>query len=172
MNNLSDQIRNKKEAEAAQEAAKAEAGAGGMGSESLANQALEAVEGQVEGKVSELVKESAGEEIKVSGGGQDDGAARQTVNDEMKDDRAALKAKLLKNAPPEKVMRSEIETVLIRKKEKLESKVKKYRRKRNYHLLSLAVMQLRLVVRQLEEVAKAGYEALKDIWLKVVHRLA
>jgi hypothetical protein len=54
----------------------------------------------------------------------------------------------------------------------LESDIRGYERRKEYHLLSAAVAQLRAVIRQIEIVAHAGYEALKEIWLKVVHRFA
>ena len=137
----------------------------------VTDQALESEAVAIEGRVGEVAKTSVGEDGG-TGGKKDDGSAKQAKDDAAKDDKAALKAKLLKKAPPEKKMRKQVEKKLLRRKSNLESKVRKYRRKRNYHLLGLAVMQLRMVIRQLEELAKASYDKLKDMWLKVVHRIA
>ncbi len=134
--------------------------------------ALESEAGAIEGKVAEIAKTGAGENLGTSTGQQDDGKQAAKKDDGVKDDRAALKAKLLRKAPKEAKMRKQVEKVLLKKKSKLESQIKKHKRRRNYHLLSLAVMRLRLVVHQLEELAKAGYEKLKDMWLSVVHKLA
>lgn len=133
------------------------------------DQALESEAVVVEGRVSEIAKTSAGEEIQTSSGGDDDG--QQKDDSGAKDDKAALKAKLLASAPKEKVMRHEVQVVLEKRKSQLESQVRKYKKKKNYHLLSVAIMRLRLVIRQLEDLAKAGYDKLKDIWLSVVHRV-
>lgn len=126
----------------------------------------------VEGKVSEIAKERPSETQPSSQKTSQPPPAAQKVQKSDLSDRLALREQLLKLAPSFPVMRKQVEKVLIKRKEKLEKDVKRYRRKRNYHLLSLAIMQLRAVVRQLEELAKASYEALKDIWLKVVHRFA
>lgn len=126
----------------------------------------------VEGNVAEIAKTDASKGP--SGQQSDDGqqAQDQHQDDATQDDRAALRAHLLENAPKEAVMKSQVEKVLLEKKEQLESDIKKHRKKKNYHMLSIAVMQLRVVARQLEELAKASYEAMKEMWLKVVHKFA
>lgn len=126
----------------------------------------------VEGRVAEVAQTSAGES-QPSGGGQtqaQDDSAQQ--DDALVDDRSAMKARLLQNAPKANAMRSEVKDVLLKEKSKLESDISTYRRKKNYHMLSLAIMRLREVVRQLEDLAKASADALKEMWLKVVHKFA
>lgn len=135
------------------------------------DEALDSETGMVEGKVSEIAKENT--EVQAQGGGQ-----KAATKDDKKvkepdlSERLALREQLLKAAPKESLMRDEVKKVLEKRKEKLEADVAKYSRKKNYHLLSSALMQLRLVVRQLEELARIGYAALKEVWLKVIHRFA
>jgi len=134
------------------------------------DEALKAETGEVGGKVTEIAKTSAGETA-VGKKGQ---ATKkdQAKDDQMDQDRAALKAKLLKNAPPPREMRQEIEKKLLNQKDNLEGDVRRYKRKKNYHMLSVSLMNLRSLLRELEFVAKAGYDALKEIWLRVVHKFA
>ncbi len=133
---------------------------------------LDVEAGLVKGDVAETAKaalsENQGDVATVS----DDSSAQTQDDSAVKQDREALKKHLLANAPSENAMRSQVVRVLEKQKETLESEVKKHRRKRDYHLMSVAIMQLRLVVHQLEEVAKASIEALRDMWIKVVHKFA
>lgn len=127
---------------------------------------------ELEGKVAEIAKDNSSENK-----GDNAGKASQTQtaakkDEAMVDDRVALRERLLKTAPQESVMRAEIKKELEGKKILLESEIRGYERRREYHLLSAAVAQLRAVVKQLEVVAKAGYDALREIWLKVVHKFA
>lgn len=136
--------------------------------------ALDEETGLVSGEVSEIAKNNASENKAMAAGkkGDDDTSNATKEKKALVDlsDRLALRDRLLATAPKESEMRKEIKQELLKKKESLESDVKKY--KHNYALLSEAVSQLRAVVRQLNEIAHASYEALKDIWLKVVHRFA
>jgi hypothetical protein len=127
------------------------------------DETLEDETGLFSGEVSEIAKDNASENKAQSAGQK--GQTQQTA--QKKD-----KERLLATAPKELLMRSEVKQVLLKKKEELESDVQKYKRKQNYHLLSEAIAQLRAVIHQLEELAQAGYEALKEIWLRVVHKFA
>ncbi len=136
--------------------------------------ALDAETGLVSGEVSEIAKEGASEN-KAQGQGKkgDDDTSNATKEKKQLadlDDRMALRERLLATAPQESTMRKEVKLELLKKKESLESDVKKY--KHNYAMLSEAVAQLRMVVKQLQELAHASVEALKEIWLKVVHKFA
>jgi hypothetical protein len=135
------------------------------------DQEVAAEEGVIEGRVSEVTGDLS---TKATGKAQDDNTAKDDTktDDALKDDRAIMREKLLESAPKTPEMKREVEKVLVRKREKLENDIKKHRRKKNYHMLSLAVMQLRMVVRQIEDLAKASVEQLKDMWLKVVHKFA
>lgn len=129
---------------------------------------LDSTEG-FEGRVSETARASASE----NQGVKTQGKAQTQIKDLKTDlsDRSALRERLLKAAPQEPQMRSQIREVLKKKKVKLESTVKKYSRKRNYPLMERTIMELRRVVHQLEELAQMTYERMKEFWLKVVHRL-
>lgn len=132
---------------------------------------LDTETGMVEGRVSEVASEQAAEQSK---GGQKSAAKKEEKKAKPVDlsDRMALRERLLENAPRESTMRSEVKRELEKQKVKLEADVAHYRRKKKYHLLSKAIMELRLVIRQLEEIAKASYEVLKEVWLKVVQHFA
>jgi len=124
----------------------------------------------VEGKVSELTPQAS---TKASGkSAKDDKKQTQSKRDAKLTDRELLRARLLKNAPKMKVMRSEIQKELEKEKEQLEGDIEKFRKKKQYHLLSQAIMKLRIVARQIEDLARASVDQLKDLWLKVVHRFA
>jgi hypothetical protein len=83
-----------------------------------------------------------------------------------------LKAKLLKNAPKEVKMRQQVQRALEDRKYKLEKDIKRHKRKKEYHMLSLAIMQLRAVIHQLELLARASYDQLKKLWLRFIHGLS
>ena len=140
----------------------------------LADSALDTETGLISGEVSEIAKDSASENKAQGQGskGDDDTSNASKEKKALTDlsDRLALRDRLLATAPQESAMRKEIKQELLKKKESLEKDVKKY--KHNYAMLSEALAQLRLVVKQLQDLAHASYEALKDIWLKVVHRFA
>ena len=126
-------------------------------------------------EVSEIAK-SAIEDAGTAQGGvgqvqaQDDGSTGD--DDQTREGRDALRERLLMQAPSEPVMRSEVRKKLVEKRESLENEVKKYKAKRNHHASSIAIMKLRLVLRQLEDLASTTYEALKSLWLNVVHNFA
>lgn len=142
----------------------------------ISDDGLDEETGLVSGEVSEIAKDNASEnKAQAQGKKGDDDTSNATKEKKAQvdlSDRMALRERLLAAAPQESVMRNEVKQVLLKKKESLENDVKKYSRKRNYALLSDAVAQLRAVVHQLQELAHAGYEALKEVWLKVVHRFA
>ncbi|MFA6024697.1 MAG: hypothetical protein WC777_05890 [Candidatus Gracilibacteria bacterium] len=142
----------------------------------MTDSALDEESGLISGEVSEIAKDGASENKAHGQGskGDDDTSNVQKEKKHLEEmgDRMALRERLLAAAPKESAMRSEVKQVLLQKKASLESDVKKYSRKQNYRLLSDAVAQLRLVVHQLQEIAEASYEALKEVWLKVVHKFA
>lgn len=140
----------------------------------ISEDGLDEETGLVSGEVSEIAKDNASENKAQAQGkkGDDDTSNAQKEQKAQVDlsDRMALRDRLLATAPQESAMRNEVKHVLLKKKEALEQDVKKY--KHNYALLSDAMMQLRAVVKQLAALAHASYEALKETWLKVVHRFA
>lgn len=141
----------------------------------ISEDGLDEETGLVSGEVSEIAKDNASENKAQAQGkkGDDDDTSNATKEKKAQvdlSDRMALRERLLAAAPQESAMRNEVKQVLLKKKEALEKDVKKY--KHNYAMLSDAMAQLRAVVRQLQELAHASYEALKEVWLKVVHRFA
>jgi hypothetical protein len=123
-------------------------------------------------KVKEIAKDKASQNMTGAKGDDDKKQTQHKQDDGLADDREMMKERLLKTAPPESAMKKQIEEVLLKRKDKLEYAVKKHKKRRNYHALSLAVMQLRIVVHQLEELAKASYEKAQELWLKFVHKFA
>ena len=69
-------------------------------------------------------------------------------------------------------MRAEVKKILEKEKVQLEGDIEKYRKKKQYHLLSASIMKLRMVVRQIEDLARASLDQVKDLWLKVIHKFA
>ncbi len=128
--------------------------------------------GLVGEQVSEVATENASEQGKGSqaqGSKKDDG---QKKKPSALDERLMLRERLLEQAPPVHRMRNEVESVLISKKNHLESNIRSLRRGKEYDLLSQAVSELRKVVHQIQLAAHASYEVLKEIWLRVVHKFA
>lgn len=89
-----------------------------------------------------------------------------------KQDREAYRQYLLKNAPQEAEMRAQVRAALQKRQLRLESAIQNHSRKKNHHHLERAFAQLREVVAVLENLARASYEALKELWLKWVHKMA
>lgn len=127
----------------------------------------------VEGRISEIAKEGASENQGDSSGTRpnQNGSNVNSIQSTL-DERALLRDKLLKTAPPAFQMRREVTQILLNKRARLEGDIRALSRKKEYALLSQAVAQLRAVIRQLEMVAQASLEILKEIWLKVVHKFA
>ena len=136
------------------------------------NASLNVEAGLVKGEVAEVAQTSVGENQGAGGAQVQDEQAAQATDAGIQNDREALRQHLLKNAPKERVMRAQVERVLLKQKEKLEPDIRAHRRKRNYHHLRVAIMKLRLVMRELETLAKASFEALRDMWLKMLHNFA
>jgi hypothetical protein len=157
----------------AENLARAEAAAAKFAPEAPAdNAALDSQTEMVEGKVTEIAKTSAGENATGQKSQQSTNKEEKKYVDPLKSDRAKLRDHLIKTAPPEKLMKKELKKVLLKKKVKLEGAIKKHRRKKNYHLLSKAIAQLRQVVFELKSLASMSFEAVRDTWLKVVHKFA
>ncbi len=139
--------------------------------QSMPGQIVDSTAG-IEGKVAEIAQ--SGPSNSQSGTG--DTTAQQNSAKQgataLTEDREALKQRLLQHAPAEPKMKAEVEAALLAQKEDLEEKIVTFSRKHSYHQLSMAIMRLREVIRQLEELAQMSYEALKELWLKAVHKFA
>ena len=126
-------------------------------------------------KVREMASSRAAQNASGQKGDDDDQQQKQVKQKSpaaLAKDRELLKARLLKAAPTPTRMKQEIRRELEKKQEKLEVNIKKLRRKKDNHGLSLAVMQLRAVVRDIESLARISLERLRDLWLKLVHGLS
>ncbi|QQR55067.1 hypothetical protein IPG41_00620 [Candidatus Peregrinibacteria bacterium] len=99
-------------------------------------------------------------------------SAKTTKKGALLDEKLLLRERLLASAPKVPAMRQEVKKVLEARKIKVEKEIRTLRRSKQYDLLSQAIAELRRLVRQIELVAHASYELLKEIWLKVVHRFA
>ena len=141
--------------------------------ESIQTEMLDSESEGFEGRISEIAQGNASE----NGSGTQSSSSKQGDNSSKKDDvrlteRELLRARLLKHAPKAPEMRHEIQAVLEKKKVALERNIHSYSKKKQYDLLGEAFRQLRQLARQMEAVATASYELLREIWLKVVHRFA
>ncbi len=125
--------------------------------------------GMLGGQLSEVASERPSEQGASSGSGQHTAQNSQGADFS---ERELLRNRLLKTAPVYKVMHQEVQKVLVQRKDQLQREIHSYHSKKDYYLLSQALAQLRAVVRQLDIAAQAGYELLKEIWLKVVHHFA
>ena len=97
---------------------------------------------------------------------------QKKTDDDQGTERDLLRARLLKQAPKPTAMRAEVKKILEKEKVQLEGDIEKYRKKKQYHLLSASIMKLRMVVRQIEDLARASLDQVKDLWLKVIHKFA
>lgn len=132
---------------------------------------LDATTELVEGRINEVAPN-----LSEKASSQNPQSQQQTqttrTDDPALTDREVLRKRLLSQAPKETLMRAEVRTVLEKEVQKLEGDIASFRRKRQYHLLSAAVMRLRIAMKQLEELARLGLEQLKEAWLRVVHHFA
>jgi len=83
-----------------------------------------------------------------------------------------IKADLLKNLPPEKVMKKEVESAVkkeVRTLEKQRNKIMANPANRDFHKLNIVIQKLRELKHILADLAEATYEMLKNLWLKFVH---
>jgi hypothetical protein len=132
----------------------------------LVGETAELVEGQIAEVAPNLNTKATGQ-----GSGQDQ-KKKKKKDDTQLTERDLLKARLLEQAPKTPVMKSEVKKVLEKERVSLEGDIEKYRRKKQYHHLSAAIMKLRLVMRQIEDLARSSVDQVKEMWLKVVHRFA
>lgn len=137
----------------------------------IRDEALESETGLIEGRVSEIATTSADEKQAISRG-QAGQQVSSTDRDEMASDREELRLKLLENAPEIPEMKRQITKKLINKREDLRSDYKKLKRSKDYSRLSMAIMRLRKAIREIEIVARLSIEALREMWLRVVHNFA
>ena len=138
----------------------------------VSNDALGEEVGLVCEQVSEVATENASEQGK---GSRAQGSAKDDKREKKPsalDERLMLRERLLKEAPSAVHMRSEVESVLLTKKSRLESSIGKLSRGKDYDLLSEAIAELRKVVHQIHLAAHASFEVLQEIWLRVVRKFA
>ena len=122
------------------------------------------------GSVSEVLRESG--EVQ----GDSSGSKAQSDDDATRDaqaiDTEALKARLLKNVPTEKVMRRQIEREIKKEIDYLHRKAMKMMRspqEMNYFEMNNIVKKIRELRQLLKKLLRSSVEALKGLWLRYVH---
>lgn len=117
----------------------------------------------INAKVSELVGEDISNDLP-------SGASKAQAQDEATvEEKISLREQLLKNAPEEKVMRSEVVSKLNKDRDILEKGLAKIRGSDKYELISEVLLELRALIKEINRVLSMSYEALKLVWLRVVH---
>ncbi len=117
----------------------------------------------------ETVSESASEnasENKSSGGSAS--GSSSTKND---DKIAKIELELKKSRPSESKMIKEITKILKKEESKLTKEAHQLQKQKAYSSLNEVVSKIREIYRTLEELAYATYDAIKSVWLKVVHNI-
>ena len=138
----------------------------------VSNDVLGEEVGLVGEQVSEVATENASEQGKGSKAQSSSKDDTQVKKVSPLDERMMLRERLLKEAPSAVLMRSEVESVLLTKKSRLESSIGKLSRGKDYDLLSEAIAELRKVIHQIHLAAHASFEVLQEIWLRVVRKFA
>jgi hypothetical protein len=82
---------------------------------------------------------------------------------------AAVKERLLERLPRERVMKREIKSTVDNEIQSLFKNAKKAERSGNIFLLNNIVAKIRELKNLLANLAYITYEALKNLWLKIVH---
>ncbi len=121
----------------------------------------------------EFVRENVPEnapESQVGQAGQSKAAAQQIAQDLAKAKREALRVKLIAAKPSENQMKSDITHKLNSEMKVLKSEANKLRKKPGSGFeLSRLVMKMREIQEVFYKMAHSTYEALKQLWLRVVH---
>ncbi|MBU2523749.1 hypothetical protein KKG71_00965 [Patescibacteria group bacterium] len=118
----------------------------------------EGVEGLIGSEVSESTSEGSN---KVNSGTIPAGATKAQIQD--------IKAHLLNNLPPTKVMVKEIRAILNIEMKEVVKQTKKAQKAGNYYLLNRLFAKLRSITEKLARIKDAGIDYVKNLWLKVVH---
>lgn len=142
----------------------------------VVNESEEGLDTTVDG-VGERVSEVASEKASEQGSGgqaktQQSAKNQKQQKEKLLNEHLMLRERLLAAAPKSPEMRKEVKAILEVRKNKVEKDIRKLSRSQNYELLSKAIAELRHVVHQIQLVTHAGYEILKEIWLRVVHQFA
>lgn len=124
-----------------------------------------------EGVMAKEVSEKAQEGSEVSSSstttaGQS-GAAATTKDDQI----LKLQQQLKESKLPQAKMVKEIKHVLQKEEKILTKKAHKCMKEKAYASLNEIVAKIRAIHQMLEELAYAAYEAVKSLWLKVVHNI-
>ncbi len=117
----------------------------------------------IEAKVSELVGEDISNDLPVKS------SSTAAQDDRKTEEKLSLRQQLLKNAPEEKVMRAQVVAKLNKDKDILERGLSKIRGTKNFDLIEELLRELRTLIREIHRVMNMSFEALKLVWLKVVH---
>lgn len=117
----------------------------------------------IEAKVSELVGEDISNDLPAKS------STTQAQDDRKAEEKLSFREQLLRNAPEEKVMRAQVVAKLKKDKAILERGLSKISGSKNFDLTEEVLRELRALIREIHRVLSLSYEALKLVWLRVVH---
>lgn len=119
-------------------------------------------EAEGDGRVSENTSEDKSK--------QSQGSAK-TTKAMTDDEKEQLRAKLLASPPTPETMQKEIRRVLMKQEHALEKEKASLERQahKNAYKLTQVMGQLRVVKDYFNQLARATYEVVKHLWLKIVH---
>ncbi len=123
-------------------------------------------------EVQELIRETSDQSSQGNSASDSSVQSTRTPVDTTVNDRESLRDRLLQRAPSPTAMKNDIERVYSREKADLEKEVRHLSRGHDYHALSSAISKLREVYKKIESLARLSFEALQELWLKVVHQFA
>ncbi len=117
----------------------------------------------IEAKVSELVGDDVSNDL------PNNTQSSQSQDDKKIQEKISLREQLLRTAPEEKVMRAEVVAKLNKDRNILEKGLAKIKNSDQFELIVEVMRELRAVIREINRVMSLHYEALKIVWLRVVH---
>ena len=85
------------------------------------------------------------------------------------DDAVHIRQQLLASKPPKTVMLLEIKRHFRKETHVLHKDLRKYERQGDWHRYNGVVARLRQIREIFEQLVHATYDAIKNVWLKVVH---
>lgn len=119
-------------------------------------------EAEGDGRVSENTSEDKSKQS------QGTGKSSKNMTD---DEKEQLRARLLASPPTPERMQADIRKVLKKQEHVLEGEISSLKKQahKNAYQLTQVMGQLRVVKDYFNQLAKATYEVLKHLWLKIVH---
>ncbi len=103
---------------------------------------------------------------------QSQGTHTGQQQDDSSEEIKKLHEQLRASKPKKEKMVQEIQHVLRIEERRLMKEAKKYMRKQTFGHLNTVVAKIRQIHQMLEELAYAAYDAIKNMWLKMVHNIS